>query len=73
VLDLGARQVPRAPLPATGVTSCATSEGITHPSTLMLAHAPYKKDRYQSYHEELKEMGENFPTPAFVAGFAICG
>ena len=40
-----ARQVPRAPLPATGVTSCAvascaTSEGITPPSTLILAHAP---------------------------------
>jgi len=40
-----ARQVPRAPLPATGVTSCAvasctTSESITPPSSLILAHAP---------------------------------
>ena len=40
-----ARQVPRAPLPATGVTSyamasCTTSESITPPSSLILAHAP---------------------------------
>ena len=40
-----ARQVPRAPLPATGVTSCGvmsstTSEGITPPSSLIRAHAP---------------------------------
>ena len=39
------RQVPRAPLPATGVTSyavasCTTSESITPPSSLILAHAP---------------------------------
>jgi len=40
-----ARQVPRAPLPTTGVTfccvmSCTTSEGTTPPSSLLLAHAP---------------------------------
>ena len=40
-----ARQVPRAPLPATGATSCGvmsstTSEGITPPSSLIRAHAP---------------------------------
>jgi len=40
-----ARQVPRAPLPATGVTSyamasCTTSESITPPSSLILAPAP---------------------------------
>ncbi len=77
-VDLRARQVHRAPLPATGFTSCAvascaTSEGITPPSTLILAHAPDQKDRYQSYHEELKEIRENFPALAFVVGFAICG
>ena len=37
--------MPRAPLPAQGVTSCGvmsctTSEGITPPSSLILAHAP---------------------------------
>ena len=40
-----ARQVPRAPLPATGVTSYGvtsriTSEGIAPPSSLIRAHAP---------------------------------
>ena len=40
-----ARQVPRAPLPTTGVTfccvmSCTTSEGATPPSSLLRAHAP---------------------------------
>ena len=40
-----AHQVPRAPLPATGVTSygvisSTTSEGITPPSSLIRAHAP---------------------------------
>jgi len=40
-----ARQVPRAPLPASGVTLCAmasrtTSEGVTPPSSLVRAHAP---------------------------------
>lgn len=40
-----ARQVPRAPLPTTGVTCCGvtsriTSEGITPPSSLLRAHAP---------------------------------
>ena len=41
-----ARQVPRAPLPTTGVTSCCavstfftTSERITPPSSLLQAHA----------------------------------
>ena len=39
------RHVPRAPLPirgvtSHGVTSGATSEGITPPSSLILAHAP---------------------------------
>ena len=38
-------QVPRAPLPTTGVTfccvmSCITSEGATPPSSLIRAHAP---------------------------------
>ena len=38
-------QVPRAPLPARGVTSlgvacCVTSEGVTPPSSLLRAHAP---------------------------------
>ena len=40
-----ARQAPRAPLPTAGVTCCGvtysvTSEGITLPSSLILAHAP---------------------------------
>ena len=40
-----ARQVPRAPSPTPGVTSGAvtsriTSEGVTPPSSLLLAHAP---------------------------------
>jgi len=40
-----ARQVPRAPLPAKGVTfcgaiSCTTSEGATPPPSLLRAHAP---------------------------------
>jgi hypothetical protein len=40
-----ARQVPRAPLPTTGVTfccvmSCITSEGATPPSSLIRTHAP---------------------------------
>ena len=40
-----ARQVPRAPLPAKGVTfccamSCTASEGATPPSSLLRAHAP---------------------------------
>lgn len=39
------RHVPRAPLPAQGVTSCSvefnsTSERVTPPSSLILAHAP---------------------------------
>ncbi len=39
------RHAPRAPLPASGVTSCGvmfntTSDGVTHPSSLILAHAP---------------------------------
>lgn len=39
------RQVPRAPLPTEGVTSCGamsriTSEGVTPPSSLLRAHAP---------------------------------
>ncbi len=40
-----ARQVPRAPLPTSGVTFCCvmfyiTSEGTTPPSSLLQAHAP---------------------------------
>ena len=39
------RHAPRAPLPASRVTSCGvmfdtTSDGVTHPSSLILAHAP---------------------------------
>ncbi len=42
----GARYLPRAPLPETGVTrlrvvSTTTSEGITPPSSLLRAHAPH--------------------------------
>jgi len=42
---LWARQAPRAPLPAQGITSCGvvsctTSEGVTPPSLLLRAHAP---------------------------------
>ncbi len=42
---LNARHLPRAPLPAQGVTSCSVvfntpSERVTPPSSLILAHAP---------------------------------
>jgi len=45
LVSLQHRHAPRAPLPASGVTSCGvmfntTSDGVTHPSSLILAHAP---------------------------------
>ena len=45
VCPSGIRHAPRAPSPAAGVTRCSvtssvTSEGVTPPSSLILAHAP---------------------------------
>ena len=45
LVSLQHRHAPRAPLPASGITSCGvmfntTSDGVTHPSSLILAHAP---------------------------------